>query len=338
MIKKSAVRILLTATIMITGCSSATVATSSQTNSLKNVTIQTDYSIDANDIPYFEAQALGYYKSRGLAVTIRSSTGGSVTLEALASGRDTFGQSDGPTLVSAVAAGEPLIMVANWLNRSQVAIASFCATHITTPKDLEGKTIALTADDSGFDAQFGILLQRNGVSPSSVHTVDVTGSALASALAAHRVDGILTTVNGSGLEFSETAQQQHLGSTCSLLASDWGVQTLGYGISVTRSTLKNNPQLVRNFIAATIQGWDAALKNPQPGLALMKADFPSGSMAYWEAGWKISKQFIHSSSSVGKSIGYMSPSDMSATVKVVAEYTHLPSTAVSNYFTDAYLP
>src|SRR5262249_18017703 len=60
--------------------------------------------------------------------------------------------------------------------------------------------------------------------------------------------------------------------------SDFGVNQVGYCIVTNTETLKNNPDLVKRFVEATLKSYKEAEANPDSAIAAM-ADIVGGTMA-----------------------------------------------------------
>ena len=56
--------------------------------------------------------------------------------------------------------------------------------------------------------------------------------------------------------------------------ADFGVKALGVGLMANDDTIKQNPDLVRRFVRASLKGWNEALKNPAEAAAIGKKYFP----------------------------------------------------------------
>lgn len=56
--------------------------------------------------------------------------------------------------------------------------------------------------------------------------------------------------------------------------ADYGVPTVSTSIFVSESYLKENPEVVKKFIAASLKGWSFALDNPEKAVKDLKTVFP----------------------------------------------------------------
>ena len=80
-----------------------------------------------------------------------------------------------------------------------------------------------------------------------------------------RADGIGQFTVGEPLLAKSAAPKQVLG----LSYADAGLDLYGNGIIASDSIIKSNPDLVRRFVAATMQGLKDAIANPQEAGAIM---------------------------------------------------------------------
>jgi len=67
--------------------------------SLKKVSLRTDYKVNGYVGPFVLARDLGLYRKAGLDVEIGEGQGSSTTVQTVATGRDTFGLADATTMV-----------------------------------------------------------------------------------------------------------------------------------------------------------------------------------------------------------------------------------------------
>lgn len=110
----------------------------------------------------FAANRLGYWRRRGLEVAIDRGFGSGETCKRVALGQYDYGLADFATMTKMADDGLPLVCIGMVCHVSQLGILSLKDRNITTPKDLEGRTMATTAGSAdyafwpGFVAATGI--------------------------------------------------------------------------------------------------------------------------------------------------------------------------------------
>ena len=135
---------------------------------------------------------------------------------------------------------------------------------IKVPKDLEGKTLA----DSAFSAIpviFKAYAQAAGVDASKVIWISAESAALPSLLATGRVDAIGQFTVGEPL-LADTVKPKAI---VRFAYKDAGLDYYGNGIVATEATIKDNPDMVKAFVRATLKGMRDAFANPAEAGAIL---------------------------------------------------------------------
>ena len=113
------------------------------TAELKPANVRMDFIIGGKHAPWFVALEKGFYTTRGLNVTIQSSTGSADTVRTIGSGGADFGFADISTTIVARSRGTPIQTVAQF-GYVPATIMWREDTNIKQLKDLEGKTYAIS--------------------------------------------------------------------------------------------------------------------------------------------------------------------------------------------------
>src|SRR5437879_1735948 len=135
---------------------------------------------------------------------------------------------------------------------------------IARPKDLEGKKLADTAF-SAVPKLFDAYAKAAGIDAAKVTWLVASSDTLPGMLTTGRADGIGQFTVGEPLLAKSAAPKQVL----ALSYADAGLDLYGNGIIASDSIIKSNPDLVRRFVTATMQGLKDAIANPQEAGAIM---------------------------------------------------------------------
>ena len=73
-----------------------------------------------------------------------------------------------------------------------------------------------------------------------------------------QVDAILGSVDAYQIQLEAQGAQ-----TDNYMFADHGVPTVSTSIFASNSYIKNNPEVIKKFIAASLKGWYFALDNPK---------------------------------------------------------------------------
>jgi NitT/TauT family transport system substrate-binding protein len=151
---------------------------------------------DAGSEVYY-AQKLGYFKNNGLDVTITGLANGSAVTSAVIGGSADIGQSNVVSLSQAHERGIPVVIIAGandyrvTAQESGMVVAADSTIH--TAKDLTGKTIGINGVRSIQEIGTDNWLDKNGGDSKTVKYLDLPFSAMADAVAAHRIDAAALT-------------------------------------------------------------------------------------------------------------------------------------------------
>ena len=125
--------------------------------------------------------------------------------------------------------------------------------------------------------------------------------------------------------------------------SDYGVNQVGYCIGAHNDTIKNNADVAKRFMKATIESYAKAEKNPDSAVDAI-ADIVGGSMAE-DAGKAQSREvldvtlgILYSGANKDKVLGLNVPSDWDSMVKLMKEYNDLDKNAkASDFYTNKFV-
>ncbi|MBV9735324.1 MAG: ABC transporter substrate-binding protein [Acidisphaera sp.] len=296
-------------------------------------TLRLNWLIYGFHTPFYLGVERGLYRQNGIDLTIGEGQGSGRAVQTVAAGSDTFGLSDGSSIIAGAAKGAPVVAIMGIMNRSPYAVIVRRDSGITDIKGLAGKTIAATTGEAGL-VIFPALLHANGMAPDAVRFLRVDGAAKLVAVLENRATGLL-----GGLENQSLILPQKGLAVTTLPYSDFGVNTIGLAIQTTRDTLSRNPDLARRFIRATRAAFEAAEKDPEASIQAgmkVKPDMDHDlSLAQLKAGLTL----LRSPRGADKPIGWMAPQDWADTLQLMKQYQDLqtdqPPTA---FWTDDYLP
>lgn len=208
----------------------------------------------------------GYFEEANINVEIQPGTGTGDNIALVASGQAQFAIGDltGVTLLMGQEAVEGITVVGAIHQTALIGFLSLADSEISSPQDLEGKSIA---DSTG---SVGRLLwptyaELAGINPDAVELVDAAPPDLPQLLASGTVDAIGQFA--VGVPLIEAAAQ---GQEASFLAYSEFMSDL-YGNSVVTSTelAQNDPDLVERFRDALFRGLEYSIDNPQEAAEIL---------------------------------------------------------------------
>jgi NitT/TauT family transport system substrate-binding protein len=155
--------------------------------------------------------------------------------------------------------------VASIYRRNPAAVVVLADSDIKSPKDLEGKSIAITAGSAQFQ-QWPAFLKGAGLDAAKIRVVNLDPAGVTPALINKQVPAIAGFAQGYVPAIEIRGKQE----VRIFWYSDFGVTAVSNGIIVHQDLLKSDPELVRAFVAPTIKGFLYARKNPAEAVELVK--------------------------------------------------------------------
>jgi NitT/TauT family transport system substrate-binding protein len=296
------------------------------------ITFVTDYGLYGRHAYYFVAIEKGYYARENLDVDIVRSPGSANTIKQVANGTAQIGFADAFAVVLGRANdGVPVKLVAMLYPRPPHAVYVLKGSGIASPKDLEGKTLADTAFSS-VPKLFATYAKAAGFDASKTKWVTANNDALPGMLSAGRVDGIGQFTVGEPLLAIAAAPKEVLG----LPYADAGLDYYSNGIVAADETLRSNPELVRRFVRATLDGLKAAMANAQEAGEIMHRRHPEIDLRIAIQETEKVRQLAQQPNAA---LGSIDPARVQKTIDVVGSAFELKSrVATADVYAPGFLP
>jgi len=149
------------------------------------------------------------------------------------------------------------------------AVLALKKTGIKTVKDLAGRKVGVPSGSSQ-TTMLPLLLTANGLKESDLTLINMPPTSMVPSLLHGQVDAILGSIDAYQI------QLEAQGASLDIYKfADHGVPTVSTSIFANNTYIKDNPEVVRKFIAASLKGWSFALDNPEKTVKDLKSTFPS---------------------------------------------------------------
>jgi NitT/TauT family transport system substrate-binding protein len=281
----------------------------------KPVTLVLDWVFQGPNAGFMVAREKGFYQEAGLDVAISPGKGSGSTAQLVASKATQFGFADGFVVGNGVSKGMGIKSVASIYRRNPAAVVVLADSDIKSPKDLEGKSIAITAGSAQFQ-QWPAFLKGAGLDAAKIRVVNLDPAGVTPALINKQVPAIAGFAQGYVPAIEIRGKQE----VRIFWYSDFGVTAVSNGIIVHQDLLKSDPELVRAFVAPTIKGFLYARKNPAEAVELVKKYSqtidPEITRREMDYSWKT----WVTPNTRDKPLGWASDADWAQTVKVLKLY------------------
>lgn len=230
------------------------------------VSLRLNWYLGGLHVPFYYGVEKGFFKAEGINLTINEGRGSGNTVQVVAAGSDTFGMADSSSVISLIAKGGEIKSVMTVLSSTGFSVVSLASAGIKTPKDLEGKSLAVSPGDP-LRQLFEALAAHHKLDLSKISFVQVDPAAKVVTVLEKRADALLGGADDQFFLIKYRGQEP-----AALRFADNGANIVGMTIVAGAATIKNKPDLVQRFVRASIKSWEEAKKNPDAAVdAAMKA-------------------------------------------------------------------
>ena len=199
--------------------------------------------------------------------------------------------------------------------RNPCSIMVFEDSPIKTAKDLEGKTVAISAG-SAVIQQLPAFCKGAGVDASKIQIVNLDPAGIGHALITGKVDAIGAYVSS----YVPTLEIRGKKPVRILWFSDAGVIAVSNGITMHDDLIKSDPGLVRAFVSATLKGFLYGRQHPDEAVAAVKTYQPTVDSAITHRELEVSWKLWLTPNTMGKPLGWASEADWKSTISVLHQY------------------
>ena len=219
---------------------------------LEKVSLQLQWLDQFQFAGYYMAKEKGFYKEKGLALTIKPYRSGVDTLAEVLEGRSTFGIGRA-SLISASSHGKKISLIAAIYQSSPLVMIALKSSNIQTLSDFKGKKVMMTRDAIE-TASLSAMIMSAHVDRDSLHYMH------------HNFD-INSLIKGttdlySGYISNEPYILEEKGVEYKLFyPQEYGFDFYEDILFTSRKNVKNNPQQVKDFKEASLKGWRYAFEH-----------------------------------------------------------------------------
>ena len=204
-------------------------------------------SISGNMAPLWVTYERGFFRRYALDVELVLVEGGSRAAQTLVSGDAALAQMAGAGVIQSNLKGADVVMIAGVLNTMNYEF--IVDKNIQRPDQLKGKAVAVSRVGSSSDFATRFALDRYGLVPGKDVSILEIGTQpdRFAALEAGRIQGVM-------LEIPLTHKAKKMGFRVLANLKMLGLEYQHTGIATTRALIKSQPELIRNFMKAYVEG------------------------------------------------------------------------------------
>jgi NitT/TauT family transport system substrate-binding protein len=317
-----------------TGLAAVSLACGARAQTKRQVTLRLDWIYQGPNAGFMVAQEKGFYEQAGLNVEIGPGKGSGNTAQLVASKATQFGFADGYVVGNAVSKGMNIRAVAGLYRRNPTAVVVLADSDIKTPKDLEGRTIAIAAGSTQFQ-QWPAFVKGCGLDGSKIRVANIDPAGSPPALITGQVPAI------AGYALGQVPSVEIRGNTKARIFwyADCGVTAVSNCIVVHNDLIKEEPELVRAFVSASLKGFLYGRQNLAEMIAIARKYSPAIEPAIARREAEMSWQSWISPNTAGKPFGWMAEKDWEETVEVLKQYGGVTTPlAAQQLYTNEFVP
>jgi NitT/TauT family transport system substrate-binding protein len=280
------------------------------------VTFSLDFRALGRHAAWYVALEKGYYKNAGLDVTIIPSQGTAQAIQSIESKAAQFAFSDVAGLVAARAnSGVTAKMVAVIYQKAPYAIFSLrSGANVTRPEQLENLEIASGAG-SFTQKVIEAFMKEKGLNADTVKYTNIDPAARIGMLVAKKVPAIETfAMSMPGVVKAAGGADAQI-----FLLANAGLTLYSNGILVREDYLKAEPDKVKGFIKASLQGWKDTIANPKEAADIVAKHIKGLDPDIAAQEILIVNALVATTETRGKGLGTIDSKQMAASVDLIAK-------------------
>jgi NitT/TauT family transport system substrate-binding protein len=298
----------------------------------EKLTIRFTWKLKGEYAPLFVALDKGYYKAEGLDVELAEGSGAQTVLKLLAAGTEKFGYGPAVSAATAISQGLPVKVVALYQTEAPMGVISFPDVPLTTPKDLEGKRLAISVGET-FSDMLTPFCRVNNVDMSKIQQIQMETSVRSAQFLTRKIDVMSAYLSNELPQLSKRANVKFN----VLRVSDFGLRLVGASLFVGNAYAEQNPQTVKKLIAATSRGYRDAMADPKGAARIMNKymKVPEQPDVLEQ---QVEATTVSTNAPKGKPIGWQEAADWQATLSLLKETGGIAELKpLEVYYTNAFL-
>jgi len=236
------------------------------TSELTHIDLGVGFIPNVQFAPLYVAQARGFYAEEGLEVALEY--GFENDFVALtAQGERQFAVASGDQVILARAQRLPVVYVMKWYQRFPVAVMALAETGIDAPEKLEGRSVGIPGLYGASYVAWKALVYAAGLDENAIRLESI-GFTQAEAISQGQVDAAVVYIANEPVQLSQGDMEVDV-----IEVSDY-IDLVSNGLITNETTIRENPDLVRRLVRATVRGLEYTLDHPDEAFAIARQAVP----------------------------------------------------------------
>ena len=311
----------------LSACASST--STNQAGELTRIRLPMGYIPNIQFAPFYVAVEKGYFRDAGIEIEFdyKFETDG---VALVGSGELPFAIVSGEQVLLARAQGLPVEYIAAWYQQYPVSVVAKSDLGILIPQDLKGRKIGLPGLFGATYVGLRALLFEAGMSEKDV-TLDSIGFNQVDLMAAGQQDVVVGYASNEPIQLRARKV-----AVTEIRVADY-VQLASNGILASENVIKENPELVRAFVAAFLKGLADTISKPDEAFKISQPYIPN----FAELDANVQKQVLETSIGQWKTdrLGYSDPQAWENMQNVLLQMGLIPEKMdLSKAYTNEFVP
>lgn len=228
------------------------------------VTIRFSWKLKGEYAPLYVAQEKGYFEKEGIKVTMGEGSGAQGALAAVEAGQETTTFAPAAFGLQAISKGLDVKIIALYHPSTPMVYLSRPENPIRTPKDMEGKKIAVSVGDTAADF-LDVFCKANNVDCAKITKVQMNIKAMQTEFLAGHVDA------SSAYLTNDVPILRAKGEKLVLLdLTENGLNVPGGSLIASNKTIEEKGKALAGLLRALDKGYRDAKKDPLEAARIMK--------------------------------------------------------------------
>lgn len=312
-------------------------ATSSFAQPKDKVVLMLNWFVYGEHAPFFLGKERGFFEQEGIDLVIQEGRGSGATIQAVAAGSVDLGYADVGVMIKAASRGAPIKSIGVLLQSTPAAVISPVDRNIKAPKDLIGKTVAITPGDA-LTPMWPLYLGKVGLNESQFKTVAGDAQVKMNSVANRQADALLGFITEQGARMPGIVNQP----VNMLRFTDAGLSLVSLGVVAQTQAMRQRGDVYKRFMKAATRAVEASMKEPDAAIAAMLKAVPSvGQPEAQLASLKLSQTLYFTGDVAGQRPFRVSTKTIDESLDTMVKFSGIEAAQRGNaedYFTAEFLP
>lgn len=220
-----------------------------------SVSVRLKWFHQAQFAGFYVAKEKGFYDAAGLDVAVQPGGPDFPAIQMVAGGNEAFGVTSADQILVARSKGVPVVALAVLYRKSPFVLFSLKASGIDAPAKFAGRKIGLKVGGNE-ELVYRAVMKKAGVPTQGLTELPVKFDM--TPLLTGQIDV------WPGYVINEVLAAREKGFDVNVIwPSDFGIDLYADTLFTTEKVLREQPDLVRRFVAATLKGWKDAVEQPE---------------------------------------------------------------------------